>query len=80
MAREDEMPERLQDLSEFDDISTIVGKMSPRAREGSRVYDRLGDGEGGGAVLDTAAFTAEIVLDLRPQITDHEKPLEFLYF
>ena len=29
IAREEEMPERIQDLAEFDDISPIVGKMLP---------------------------------------------------
>ena len=77
------MPERIQDLAEFDDISPIVGKMLPPpslARDGGgRVYDRLGrrTAKGGGAVFVVAA---EIVSDLRPQITEHEKPLEFLYF
>ena len=51
MAREEEMPERIQDLAEFDDISPIVGKMLPPrlARESGRVYDRLGDGRRRGA-------------------------------
>ena len=37
-------------------------------------------GEGGRGKDDGDDDDAEIVLDLRPQITEHEKPLEFLYF
>ena len=50
MAREEEMPERIQDLAEFDDISPIVGKMLPppsRAKEAAAFMIDWGDGEGG---------------------------------
>ena len=51
MAREEEMPERIQDLAEFDDISPIVGKMMPppsRAKAAAFMIDWGTDGEGGG--------------------------------
>ena len=70
------MPERIPKLAESDDISPIVGKMLPAAF----MIDWDGGGGEGGRGKDDGDDDAEIVLDLRPQITEHEKPLEFLYF